>query len=738
MIVEKDPVAAQEAILMQHGLVAFMRTLHTADEQEHFERHMRKYVNIYLPDCPFEVCTTYRYTIVNAEACVIARKPIKAGDTIRYLTGIQVELTEEEEKGLSSRTDFSIVLSSRRKRPSLFLGPARFANHDCDSNARLTTTGAHGLSIVARRSIALGEEITVTYGEDYFGENNCECLCGTCERFVRNGWDPQGPILHNDSKKNDEDTENVWPRKRQKLEQQSARGTSAAARRVSSLFASTMRRGRPVTAVASLLQGQTAGPRKRGRPRKYPLPAEKVDMAHTMNARDVLSRWFGLNGTEADTDWIRVRSKPAPMRSRDEYTDAEIPDDKRHYEKIRAVYELMAERGAVQLREMSSKLEIINNMTATLLNTSASNISQYYHPPGHLRHVPLPTPPPSEGASPPQLKLEPSEDLLTDRRQSGLPTQQPQATRHTNDSALESNRPGSRQHASSPLRKITSVADAPLVPAQDVTVPPKRKRGRPRKHPLPEPVLLQPVVQVQVNGSADRIATSSILSPVSRQDRPTPDTSVSGNDRFASGNICQNIVEMFTSDSPTEAASQLKRRTLSTSDSHADLQGVTTVKSIERAPGSEGGDDGDDDNEEVTRGPPRIPGDYLMTQALLIDINDRWIECRNCEEYFVQHDAYLTRIACPRCERHSKLYGYHWPKTDKLHRDDKEERVLDHRLIHRFIEPEEERHERKGRKTVLEALKDRELSSSQEVDSEDRGRSRDDSRRRSRRVFTYT
>ena len=32
-----------------------------------------------------------------------------------------------------------------------------------------------------------------------------------------------------------------------------------------------------------------------------------------------------------------------------------------------------------------------------------------------------------------------------------------------------------------------------------------------------------------------------------------------------------------------------------------------------------------------------------------------------------------------------------WPKTDKEGRDDKEDRVLDHRTVHRFIRPEEER-----------------------------------------------
>ena len=168
---------------------------------------------MYLPECPFEVCTTNRYTILTHEACVVARRPISPGESIKFLTGIQVEMTEKEEEELSSRTDFSIVISSRRKRPSLFLGPARFANHDCDSNARLSTSGPHGINIVARKHIQTGDEITVQYGDNYFGEDNCECLCGSCEKAVRNGWDPKGPVLPDSDSDDSSDDEDETKRK---------------------------------------------------------------------------------------------------------------------------------------------------------------------------------------------------------------------------------------------------------------------------------------------------------------------------------------------------------------------------------------------------------------------------------------------------------------------------------------------------------------------------------------------
>jgi len=122
-------------------------------------------MNIYLPDCPFEVSTTNRYTIDTHEAAITARRFIGKGEVVKYLCGIQVIMTEEEEEEIKlNRRDFSIVVSSRNKSASLFLGPARFANHDCAANARLLTSGSSGMGIITVRDIEVGEEITVSYG----------------------------------------------------------------------------------------------------------------------------------------------------------------------------------------------------------------------------------------------------------------------------------------------------------------------------------------------------------------------------------------------------------------------------------------------------------------------------------------------------------------------------------------------------------------------------------------------
>lgn len=85
----------------------------------------------------------------------------------------------------------------------------------------------------------------------------------------------------------------------------------------------------------------------------------------------------------------------------------------------------------------------------------------------------------------------------------------------------------------------------------------------------------------------------------------------------------------------------------------------------------------------------RVPGDYTKTAKLLAHRYDRWVDCSTCNAWFVQADSYLIRKECPRCERHSKIYGYRWPKTDREGRNDKEARVMDHRTVHRFLSTDE-------------------------------------------------
>ncbi|KAF2175906.1 SET domain-containing protein, partial [Zopfia rhizophila CBS 207.26] len=150
-----------------------------------FKNQLTSYVQMYLPDCPFEINTTRQYSVI-PEGCVTARRPIDRG-VIKYLYGFLVSLKEEEEHDLDvTGRNFTIVTSSRSNCSSLFLGPARFVNHDCEGNAELRPAN-DGMQIVATRYIRIGEEITVKYGSHYFGEDNCDCLCATCASIGRNG-----------------------------------------------------------------------------------------------------------------------------------------------------------------------------------------------------------------------------------------------------------------------------------------------------------------------------------------------------------------------------------------------------------------------------------------------------------------------------------------------------------------------------------------------------------------------
>jgi hypothetical protein len=182
IVCNRNPASATQRILNLPGLRNHTKGLRDED-QKHFEQHLLRYVLIYMPDCPFEVTTTNRYQTTSPQASITARRNIEPHKEIKYLIGVLVEISEEQEKDLElARKDFSLVISSRRQRRLLFLGPARFTNHDCDANARLAAKGLIGMQVISIKSINEGDEITVFYGEDYFGDGNEECLCYTCEK----------------------------------------------------------------------------------------------------------------------------------------------------------------------------------------------------------------------------------------------------------------------------------------------------------------------------------------------------------------------------------------------------------------------------------------------------------------------------------------------------------------------------------------------------------------------------
>ncbi|KAF2862344.1 hypothetical protein K470DRAFT_293527 [Piedraia hortae CBS 480.64] len=601
VINEKDPATASQELLKQPGLNKFLNSLKTDVEKDYFQKHLRKYINIYLPDCPFEVGTTNRYTISNAEAAIYARRKLKRGEVIKFLTGIQVEMTEEQEEKLTVlQGDFSVVISSRKKRPCIFLGPARFANHDCDPNARLDTSGTQGLHIVATKDIEIGQEITVSYGENYFGTDNCNCLCETCENKQINGWDPRGPLIE-DSSDEESESEEVHQKKSESRLRTSERGKAAMApappppKKKSSL-----KRKRGEEAPASPCQpSETSNDastdsgglpkRARGRPRKHP----KKDNGEK-RGRGRPKKILGENNGEIQQVLLRQTTVNTLPRS-----------------------------------GLMSKLR-------TFLGNVVSSFDS-----------PLTT--------------------NTEERDTGRITR---SSKRKMQATMEVEIPTKRvkyKQSVSTLRRVAYRKDD-------------------------EPALTRPR-----RSSRHLKAISGVSTPAS-----APSTDI-----FSRGSLASSATSMETR-SQSKAAAKV-REVVTTKvckeeevvplrrGRSAKKLGTSTIMMCSIETTKTGAS-------KEKRGEPRAPGDYYLCQALLASAYHRWVQCRNCDKYFVQDCAYHTRIGCPRCERHSKLYGYHYPKTDKEGKWDREERVADHRTINRFIDPEDERMEFRGRK-ALEQLR---------------------------------
>ncbi|KAK4244780.1 hypothetical protein C7999DRAFT_16997 [Corynascus novoguineensis] len=566
LIVEPNLDVAEQKLLATDGLRKFHDSLKTAKEKEDFRGHLRRYMSIYLPECPFEVNATNRYTIESYEASITARRSIRRNEAIKYLAGIQVTVTPEEEAQLALRNkDFSLVVSSRSKLTSLFMGPARFANHDCKANARLVTGGQAGIQIFACRDIAVGEEITVTYSESYFGENNCECLCQTCEENGINGWMPEEGVLsvHRSIEDSTFGADQGYSLRRRRRD----RSISVSGSRTSSVTPDIRPR-----IYRGIRRRSMAG-----------------DRASTTDSLDGERSTMSNASLKRKPDTAGLSSPPLTPSKRlqsDRYNNAPIAASISRDSSATgsAGDSVESEDGKDALTEATSPEP---DKPGLLLSPELSPVKQGTAANGQLAGVRLP-----------HLPLTPSETLKLPLI---LPTTEGEPVR-------------------GPAGKATTTAPLPL--------------------------------------SLDSTSTRT----------KTP----------------------------------------------RDVTATVT-------PASATGRKGRGGFKQPAEDPPRkrrVPGDYTLTPLLLSEPETAWIYCTNCNTAFVQKDAYFTRANCFRCERHSKLYGYVWPKTAPAGKHDKEARVLDHREINRFLHPEDEAIIR-GWKPWRERLTG---ASTEPVSSEERGR----------------
>ncbi len=140
-----------------------------------------EYVSLYSTDCPIELTLTFRYQKNEGECCIVARSSIGKGTLISGLGGIfcPLPITAVERLKKENR-DFSVMYSASLGTQGIFVGTARFLNHDCKPNCEFSLISRQQVKVKALREIAVGEELTVFYDKNYFGLFNKECLCESC------------------------------------------------------------------------------------------------------------------------------------------------------------------------------------------------------------------------------------------------------------------------------------------------------------------------------------------------------------------------------------------------------------------------------------------------------------------------------------------------------------------------------------------------------------------------------
>ncbi|CAN8097326.1 unnamed protein product [Discula destructiva] len=593
LIVDPNLELAEEKLLATDGIRRFCSALKTPKQKLDFKQHLRRYAQIYLPDCPFEVSSTNRYTITNHEASIVARRFIKRNESIKYLSGIKVVISPEEEAALASRKkDFSIVVSSRSRMTSLFMGPARFANHDCGANAKLVITGQAGIDIVAVRSIDVGEEITVTYGENYFGEDNCECLCQTCEDNLINGWkQPEGFVPVKTSIESD-----------------------------------------PVAA-----QGYNT--RGRGR--------------------------FGRGESSSRTPSITPDLRPKVPRTK---------PSRLLRDGDRASTTESGSQGPGSGLKRKRDTETL--ATPPVTPAKRQRAAQYEMAPAPLRRERC-TSSDDELGGTSQSESSGGEALLTD-------VTTPEDT--TTDPADDLSKPTSVSQAVAALKQEQDVESSSGAGLLEVTPFP----GPDDLSALPAPLLKTPRAVDRAHGMSirDILNTPSEAATTPRGKTPrgrvtaARDSPRARDARVESPDPLSTI-GVHPASSPPDSARRGRGRSRNSVAIDAPLEPEVLMPPAAQT-------DGDERPVRLAGPQRRQPGDYELTPRLLSEPDMAWVRCMICTTAFVQQNAYYTRSSCPRCERHSKLYGYVWPKTQPEGPRDKEERVLDHRTIHRFLALDDE------------------------------------------------
>ena len=127
----------------------------------------------------------YEVKKASAGLGLFATKDFKRGDRIVQYTGPRILFAKAKNnaKYLMEVDDGWVIDGKGRD------NIARYINHSCHPNAEaIVEDGDTEVFIYARRAIRVGDEITMHYGEDYWGEfikpKGCRCLPCTKRRVA--------------------------------------------------------------------------------------------------------------------------------------------------------------------------------------------------------------------------------------------------------------------------------------------------------------------------------------------------------------------------------------------------------------------------------------------------------------------------------------------------------------------------------------------------------------------------
>ncbi|WQF76819.1 Putative SET domain, histone-lysine N-methyltransferase domain, SET domain superfamily [Colletotrichum destructivum] len=703
--VNKDLDSAERKLLSTDGFRKFFAALKTDKAKEDFKRHMRRYTQVYLPDCPFEVNSTNRYTIVSHEAAITARRFIRKNETIKYLAGTQVNISPEEEREMTARKkDFSIIISARNKCASLFMGPARFANHDCGANAKLMTTSSATIEIIATRNIDVGEEITVTYAENYFGEDNCECLCRTCENRCINGWAPtEGEV---GVKKSIEDSVmDGYSLRRRRRDDESAAPSSRTPSvtpdirpRVSKSRLRASKPGRDSLAVDSAMSEFLSPDQKRSfdslvTPPITPSKRRKVSATQAVTVPPEEALVSSRDGSSASGS-VRSMSLTSGANEDGSVTDItepekDTPEPTQAQKKTELVKEEESEESTEEVLAKAEPFSVQRQVQIDTTGTTSAETSAPIRTASVMasRSIPI-----SSLCNPPSPPSKNNRGGISGWTAIAYSTSITAATRQGRMSiaAAVSDNADARPTAMSDAGATTISGRSGLVSMQ---VGRMLSATEPLEYPQQECIsqtskveaVLSTEQDIPGNRSPDSVQTLKVEA-VESMENPAPIT-----DKIQ---VCAKVNETVKEE---EAAGQSPPPP---PQQQAEASCVRKKRKYQRRTFIK---------ETTPPAKTRTPGDYTLTPLLLSEPQTAWVRCMNCETAFVQQNAYYTKSSCPRCERHSKLYGYIWPKTERAGPRDKEERILDHRIIHRFLGRDDEARIR-GRKRptggLSEALED--------------------------------